>query len=232
DGQVERCIRKGYRLRVGLDQLEAELEFAIQLLGGSQLCGRHIDSDDSASARSFQPGREIRRTASELDDVEAAYVREHPELAFGNIPRAPANLILLPRLARMLGRVALIRPRPQLTVADGVVRKLKLAVISLLHRVVLPFLSLNPVELLQSSARRVRSDFLTDLRPESAFRPHLQRCHYENEPLRCGQSRRRHRERCSEPEPLPCRLRSLRHLLVHWSRAQPSVSWIDVARRG
>jgi len=175
----------GDRLRVRLDQLEAEVELAIQLLRGSQLCGSHIDSNDPASAPSFQPGGEIGRAASELDDVEATHVREHSELTFGDIPRAPANLILLPRLARMLGRVALVCLRPQLAVADGVVRQFKFAGVFLLHCVVL-FVSLYSVALLRSSARRARPGFPKDPRPGSVFRRHLRRCHYESGRPRCA----------------------------------------------
>src|SRR5205823_10668063 len=89
DREIERSPGKAGRLRIRLDELEAQPVLRVHPARGLELLRRDIDAHDAPCAAPFQPGRDIRGPAPELDDVLAANVGKDVDLALGRVPHAP-----------------------------------------------------------------------------------------------------------------------------------------------
>src|SRR5439155_24622360 len=98
DREIERSPGKAGRLRIRLDELETEPVLRVHPARGLELRRRDVDADDAPRAAPFQPGRDIRGAAAELDDVLAANVGQDLDLALGRVPHTPGDLLLVPRV--------------------------------------------------------------------------------------------------------------------------------------
>ena len=87
DREVEALVRKRNVLGARLDQWEVEPELDLAASGGLELGRRHVDAD-GAGATLRKPGRDVRRAAAELDDVEAIDGPRLPS-ALSGIPKTP-----------------------------------------------------------------------------------------------------------------------------------------------
>ena len=85
-----------------------------------------VDPDGTGPAAS-EPGREVRRAAAELEDVEALDLPQDPELGLGRAEDAPVDRVALPRLPRLRVRVPLVHERPDVPVSPGVGGELRQA---------------------------------------------------------------------------------------------------------
>ena len=75
DGKVEALRRQRHVLGARLDEWEVDTELGLAAARGRELRRRHVDAD-GAGAPSGEPRRDVRRAATELDDVEPAHVPE------------------------------------------------------------------------------------------------------------------------------------------------------------
>ena len=85
DGQVETARRQRDISSVGLDEREGDAEPVLAAAGGL-LAGRGSRRPGRPAPRRASQARSVRRSAAELDDVQAADVAEHAELlAWGTL---------------------------------------------------------------------------------------------------------------------------------------------------
>jgi hypothetical protein len=74
DGEVEAGVRVGNLLGVAVEQGKVEAVLALEATGGGELSIGIVHADHARPSPS-QPGRDVRRPASQLDDVLRRQVR-------------------------------------------------------------------------------------------------------------------------------------------------------------
>src|SRR5207244_11400183 len=123
--EVKRLIGKRHVLGACLDQRKLEPELLLALMGCLQL--RRGDVDAHWTRPSLrEPSREVGSSAAELDDVHPRDVRQRTDLRLRLLKDTPANLVLRPGLTGLLTGVRGILGSPDIAVAGGVGRKLRL----------------------------------------------------------------------------------------------------------
>jgi hypothetical protein len=95
DDKVEGRVGQRYRFADRLHEREVEPELLLHLASRRELCRSRVDADRSC-ATLREPGRNVRRAAAEIEDVEAGYVAKNLQPLLGVPEDAEVELVLRP----------------------------------------------------------------------------------------------------------------------------------------
>jgi hypothetical protein len=121
DHQIEARGRQGDVRGVGFDQGELQTVLLLAATRRVQLRRGHIHGD-RARTSPHEPGREERRAATQLEDVQSRDVTEDTERRLGDAEEAPPDVVGGPLPEGVLVGVLSVDERSQITVALGLRR--------------------------------------------------------------------------------------------------------------